>query len=145
MSTVPALPPGQSKAMTSATPQVALVQTLLDDMRYEVVDGQVVDKRMGTFETGIASLLVEILGPFVRANRLGQCLHEMLFRIDVAEDLQRRPDVAFISNAPPGRSTDGRRRQQAGTWSLTLRSRSSARATRHSRSSRRFTSISPPE
>ena len=115
MSTVPALPPGQSKAMTSGTPQVVLDQTLLDDMLYEVVDGQVVEKRMGTFEAGIASLLVEILGPFARANRLGQFFSEMLFRIDVAKDLQRRPDVAFISNA---RWPFNRRAPKGAIWDM---------------------------
>ena len=68
-------------------------------MLFEVVDGQVVEKTMGAFETGIASLLVEILGPFARANRLGRFFNEMLFRIDIGQDLQRRPDVAFVSHA----------------------------------------------
>ncbi len=85
MSTVPAVPPSQS--------------SIPDDGLYEIVDGQVLEKTMGSYETGIASLLDQILGPFARANRLGQCFSEMLFRIKVAEDLQRRPDLAFVSNA----------------------------------------------
>jgi len=68
-------------------------------MLYEVVDGQVVEKTMGAFETGIASLLDQILGSFARANRLGRFFGEMLFRIDIGQDLQRRPDVAFVSHA----------------------------------------------
>jgi len=54
---------------------------------------------MGAFETGIASLLDQILGTFARANRLGRFFGEMLFRIDIGQDLQRRPDVAFVSHA----------------------------------------------
>ena len=81
MSTVPAMPPIPAESMTPVPPPTALAPTIPDDMLYEVVDGQVVEKTMGTFETDIASLLVEILGPFARANRLGQVFSEMLFRI----------------------------------------------------------------
>ncbi len=99
MSTVPAMPPIPAESMTAVSPPTAIAPTIPDDMLYEVVDGQVVEKTMGAFETGIASLLVEILGPFARANRLGRFFGEMLFRIDLAQDLQRRPDVAFVSHA----------------------------------------------
>ena len=99
MSTVPAMPPIPTESMTPVPPPTALAPTIPDDMLYEVVDGQVVEKTMGAFETGIASLLVEILGPFARANRLGRFFNEMLFRIDIGQDLQRRPDVAFMSHA----------------------------------------------
>src|SRR5271157_2372054 len=99
MSTVPAMPPIPAEPMTPVPPPTALVPTIPDDMLYEVVDGQVVEKTMGAFETGIASLLVEILGPFARKNRLGRFFNEMLFRIDIGQDLQRRPDVAFVSHA----------------------------------------------
>ena len=99
MSTVPAMPPNQSESMTPVPPPAGLTATIPDDMLYEVVDGQVVEKTMGAFETGIASLLDQILGPYARANRLGQCFIEMLFRIDIGQDLQRRPDVAFVSHA----------------------------------------------
>ena len=55
-------------------------------------------KTIGAFETEIASILAGFLAPFVRANRLGKVLNEMLFRIDPGTDLQRRPDVAFVSH-----------------------------------------------
>ena len=87
-----ALPDG-SPASTTNPPMVP------DDMLYELVDGQIVEKMMGAFETSIASLLTEILGTFARSNGLGQFFSEMLFRIDVARDLRRRPDVAFVSHA----------------------------------------------
>ena len=99
MSTVPATPPIPAASMTPVPPPTAIAPIIPDDMLYEVVDGQVVEKTMGAFETAIASLLVEILGPFARTNRLGQFFSEMLFRIDIGQDLQRRPDVAFVSHA----------------------------------------------
>jgi Uma2 family endonuclease len=70
-----------------------------DDMLYEVVDGKIVEKIVGVYELEIATFLIECLGPFVRAHRLGRVLGEMIFRIDQAKDLQRRPDVAFVSHA----------------------------------------------
>ncbi len=99
MSTVPALPPTPAESTTPVSPSTEFAPAIPDDMLYEVVDGQVVEKTMGAFETGIASLLVEILGPFARKNRLGRFFNEMLFRIDIGQDLQRRPDVAFVSHA----------------------------------------------
>jgi Uma2 family endonuclease len=68
------------------------------DMLYEVVDGQIVEKTLGARESELAALLSAILIPFVRANRLGKAVTEMLFRIDIASKLERRPDVAFVSN-----------------------------------------------
>lgn len=48
--------------------------------RYEVIGGQVVEKApMGAYETSIACLLFELLAPFTRSRRLGQCVTEMLF------------------------------------------------------------------
>jgi Uma2 family endonuclease len=99
MSTVPAMPPIPAASMTPVPQPTAIAPIIPDDMLYEVVDGQVVEKTMGAFETAIASLLVAILGPFARTNRLGQFFSEMLFRINIGQDLQRRPDVAFVSHA----------------------------------------------
>ena len=65
---------------------------------YEVVDGQVREKpAMGTFENILATNLVSLLNPFVRSNRLGWAVMENLFRLDSETNLQRRPDVAFVS------------------------------------------------
>jgi Uma2 family endonuclease len=95
----------QSEAVAE-TEQVAtndalamLPPTILNDLLYEVIDGRIVEKCMGARETEIASLLVGILTPFLMTNRLGKVVGEMLFRIDSQSDLQRRPDVAFVSHA----------------------------------------------
>ncbi|MGC8641528.1 MAG: Uma2 family endonuclease [Isosphaeraceae bacterium] len=69
------------------------------DILYEVIDGQIEEKVIGSYETGIASVLIRVLAPFASTNRLGQVFSEMLFRINIAKDLQRRPDLAFVSHA----------------------------------------------
>jgi Uma2 family endonuclease len=85
--------------MASATPPPAEIPSVHGDVLYEVVNGQVLEKpAMGSYETAIASFLVEGLGHFARTHRLGRVVGEMLFRIDPVRNLQRRPDVAFVSN-----------------------------------------------
>jgi Uma2 family endonuclease len=70
-----------------------------DDSLYEVVNGRRVElPPMGAFPTEIASILIEYLGPFARQHDLGKVVGEMLFLIDPEADLQRRPDVAFVSS-----------------------------------------------
>jgi Uma2 family endonuclease len=80
-------------------PADSVPTTIPDDMLYEVVEGKVVEKIVGASEIEIATLLIEFLAPFVRAHRLGKVLGEMIFRIDQVKDLQRRPDVSFVSHA----------------------------------------------
>jgi Uma2 family endonuclease len=65
---------------------------------YEVVDGQFVEPpTMGAFENHIASVLLIMLANHVTQRRLGRVNMEMLYRIDPARDLQRRPDLSFVS------------------------------------------------
>ncbi len=99
MSTVPAMPPIPAEPMTPVSPPTALAPTIPDDMLYEVVDGSVVEKKMSARETEIASILVGLLTFYLRTNRLGKVVGEMLFRINLENDLCRRPDVAFVSHA----------------------------------------------
>jgi Uma2 family endonuclease len=68
------------------------------DTLYEVVNGEIVEKKMGAYELEIASLLVGLLDPFARAHKLGRVVVEMIFWINKAKKLQRRPDVAFVSH-----------------------------------------------
>lgn len=68
-----------------------------DDALYEVVDGRRVEKVMGYFECGIASILGYYLEHFCRTHRLGRVRVETPFSIDVARKLERRPDAAFVS------------------------------------------------
>jgi Uma2 family endonuclease len=69
------------------------------DVLFEVINGIVVEKEMGARELEIANILVRYLGTFVSTRRLGRALIEFIFRIDPTKDLQRRPDVAFVSHA----------------------------------------------
>ena len=78
---------------------VATAATVPDDMLYEVVDGQITEKTVGVRESEIATLLLGFLGSFVPVHRLGKIFGWMIFRIDTAKDLQRRPDVAFVSHS----------------------------------------------
>ena len=77
---------------------VATATEVPDDMLYEVVDGQITEKTVGVREAEIATMLIGFLGPFVRERRLGKIFAMTIFRIDVHKDLQRRPDVAFVSH-----------------------------------------------
>jgi len=93
------MPPIPAESMTPVPPPTAIAPIIPDDMLYEVVDGQVVEKKMSARETEIASILVGMLTPYLRTNRLGKVVGEMLFRINPENDLRRRPDVAFVSHA----------------------------------------------
>jgi Uma2 family endonuclease len=75
------------------------------DLLYEVVDGRVVEKDVSAYTVWIASLLLESLGPYVRQQKLGTAVSEMVFVLDPRTVLRRRPDVAFVSSAkwPVGR------------------------------------------
>ncbi len=99
MSTVPAMPPIPAESMTPVPPPTAISPIIPDGMLYEVVDGQILEKNMGSRELEIATILGGYLFQFARAHRLGRALVEFVFRIIVEQDMQRRPDVAFVSHA----------------------------------------------
>lgn len=69
------------------------------DMLYEVINGEIVEKIVGSKQAEIASILDQILGAFVRVNRSGRVIAENVFRINPQKNLQRRPDLAFVSDA----------------------------------------------
>ena len=75
-------------------------QAVADDALYEVVNGVRVElPPMGAYSTWITAIFDQILGPHARAYGLGRVVGEMLFLIDRDKNLQRRPDVAFVSYA----------------------------------------------
>jgi Uma2 family endonuclease len=79
---------------TAASPPPAIE----DDSLYEVVNGRRVElPPMGAFPTRVASILGQNLGPYAKAKGLGRVDVEMLYRLDDVGDLERRPDVAFVS------------------------------------------------
>ncbi|HEV3162870.1 MAG TPA: Uma2 family endonuclease [Isosphaeraceae bacterium] len=65
---------------------------------YEVIDGQVVEKRpMSILENVIAARLIRWLIRFDPTDQRGQFVFETLFLLDPAKNLRRRPDLAFVS------------------------------------------------
>jgi Uma2 family endonuclease len=86
-----------SESSTYLPPSPELTEPRLPKL-YEVVGGQVVEKSpMGAFESALASLLQDLMGPFARMNKLGRVVTEMLFLIDPVKKMKRRPDLAFVS------------------------------------------------
>jgi Uma2 family endonuclease len=85
-------------ATTVAHPSPAAPR--LDDRgHYVVVNGRRVETaRTGAYESCLANDLAYYLNEyFVRFGRLGRVVIEVLCRLDVATDLQRRPDLAYVS------------------------------------------------
>src|SRR5215470_11972344 len=74
---------------------------VVDDVeRYEVIDGVRVEREpMGAFETVLASWLCHLLNSFAGGKKLGLAVNETLFVLNASRNLQRRPDVAFVSYA----------------------------------------------
>jgi Uma2 family endonuclease len=73
----------------------------VDDIeRYEVIDGVRVEREpMGAFETVLASWLCHLINSFAAGKKLGLAVNEVLFILNAARNLKRRPDVAFVSYA----------------------------------------------
>ena len=80
-------------AVMAAPPSTEVV----DDRLYEVVYGEKKEKTVGTRQNMIASRLVRMIGRFDPEERIGSPVLENLFVLDAANDLQRRPDLAFVS------------------------------------------------
>ena len=65
---------------------------------YEVVDGRIVEKPwMGAFEGVAAARLTRFLYAPGGLDQRGILVPEVLFVIDAARNLKRRPDLAFVS------------------------------------------------
>ena len=52
---------------------------------------------MGAFETVLASWLCHLMNSFAAGKKLGLAVNEVLFVLNVARNLNRRPDVAFVA------------------------------------------------
>jgi Uma2 family endonuclease len=71
-----------------------------DIERYEIIDGVRVEREpMGAFETVLASWLGYLMNSFAAGKKLGLAVNEVLFVLNAARNLNRRPDVAFVSYA----------------------------------------------
>jgi Uma2 family endonuclease len=86
------------------------------DVLYEVVDGRIIEvPPMGAREADLAATLMRILSSFAWQAGLGRVQMEMLFLLDPAKNLKRRPDLSFVSFA---RWPRGRRVPQAEAWDV---------------------------
>ena len=63
---------------------------------YELVDGALVEKPMGWFESSLAAQLISLISLFLKKNNLGIILGEAGL-IRLVSGLVRAPDVSFIS------------------------------------------------
>ena len=91
--------PGESTDIGARTEPISAAIVAPGDMLYEVVGGEIKEKIVGLQESVIASRLHGFLFMFLSQHRLGRALVETLFLIEKSKDLQRRPDVAFVSAA----------------------------------------------
>ncbi len=91
---------------THTVPESMTAEDLLampDGNDYELVDGVLVEKPMGYYESRVAAELIILLGPYLRQHDLGVVAGEAgLLRL--MPGLVRIPDVSFVSwDRLPGR------------------------------------------
>jgi Uma2 family endonuclease len=115
MSVAPATRPGEPTGFGAITEPVSTAFVAPEDMLYEVVGGEIKEKTVGVQASVIASLLHGFLFMFLSEHRVGRSLAETLFLIDKSKDMQRRPDVAFVSTA---RWPMERRAPDTAAWDL---------------------------
>lgn len=76
----------------------ALSANGVDEPLYEVINGQRVEMPpMSAYASKIASRLVRWTGAFADPRGLGEVVSEVLFRLPLNPDRNRRPDMAFVS------------------------------------------------
>ncbi|MCH7686842.1 MAG: Uma2 family endonuclease [Planctomycetes bacterium] len=83
------------------SPGTATVRDFLDvqekeDRLYELIDGVLVEKTMGYFESRLASVLIYLMESFLQDNNLGFVVGESAATQLLPEQV-RIPDVAFVS------------------------------------------------
>lgn len=65
---------------------------------YEVVDGVVRElPPMGVRESILANMVLRLLDAWCTSRKAGLAVSEVLFQLDAEGNLQRKPDVAFLS------------------------------------------------
>jgi Uma2 family endonuclease len=78
------------------------VERLADDLRrepetpYEIVNGEIVEKPMSSYDNVLGGELHRLLGNFAHERALGRGVVEVLFDLPNLTN-NRRPDVAFVS------------------------------------------------
>jgi len=64
---------------------------------YEVVGGQIVERKPSALQLRLAAVMGYRLELFARETAIGRAVAEMLFVLDAAQGLNRRPNAAFVS------------------------------------------------
>jgi Uma2 family endonuclease len=67
-----------------------------EDLLYERVNGEVLEKPMGAKAVGLANELLAWIVLYLQTNPVGRAFVEMLYRLRNAPRLERRPDVSFV-------------------------------------------------
>ena len=69
-----------------------------DDALYEIIDGQRVElPPLNAYAGRVSNRIAKIIGQVADANQLGEAVHEVLFKLTLDRDRNRRPDAAFVS------------------------------------------------
>ncbi len=85
--------------MATVTEVSALTNEVEPEGLYEFVDGKFLEKPpLGAFELALANILGQSMSAYLREKPLGRVFIEMIFRIKSSPRLDRRPDIAFVSN-----------------------------------------------
>ncbi len=85
--------------MTTIEPEAAL-DFYESDARYEIVDGQRVEvSPMSTYSTVVSFEFARLLCDYGLEHEIGRAYHEVLIKLSLPRDRQRRPDVCFVSHA----------------------------------------------
>jgi Uma2 family endonuclease len=101
--------PAPSKPASTTTP-------VEPEGRYEVAGGIILEKpAMGAYEAWVASALFRALVTAPGTSTMGRVVSEMLFIIDASRDIERRPDLAFVSFERWGRD---RAVSRAAAWDV---------------------------
>ena len=94
--TAPPLPPvREAQALEPQAPVAA--EAWPDDVLWEEVNGQRVEKQVSCRAVEIATLLAVRVMMHALPRQLGRAVTECVFLLNAASRLKRRPDVAFIS------------------------------------------------
>src|SRR5262245_28080641 len=80
------------------TPLPKLVRDDLDNEHYEIIDGQRVElPPMSADSQALASRLIRHLSNFGIDRNIGEAYTEILFKLPLPIDRNRKPDAAFVS------------------------------------------------
>jgi Uma2 family endonuclease len=95
MATVTELP---ATLWSAPATDAAILEAMRNDLLYEVVNGQVRElPPTGVEPVLLAATLIRILSNFAWTAGLGRVVSEMLFLLNPAKKLHRRPDLALVS------------------------------------------------